>query len=119
MTTALDISLANNADFQQDFTLLDFFGATLILNSDSLIHMQARPTADSTDIIFDASLANGLLKATSGTNGTIAHLWVHAAKLRQIAAISGVYDLIVEQNTGEVIRCYAGGFEVIEGVTEL
>lgn len=121
MTTNLDLSLANNADFQQDFDLLDFFGSPLILNAQSKIHLQARPTAGSVDIVFDASLVNGLLVVTAPltTNGPIVHLWVHAAKLRSIPSGAYVYDLIVEQGTGEVVRCYAGNFTVIEGVTEL
>lgn len=117
MVQKVNFELVNNEDWDAVFVLKDK-NDDIVPIGGTKVHFQIRPKAEDTNITFDASVDNGYLKVTDADNSEVT-LNVRGSKMRSIPAGSYVYDLIVENPSGRVTRCYAGTISVDQGVTEL
>ena|SRR5688500_2915969 len=117
MTTALDFEVANNATWRYSPLILrDDADVPLALPFDAEIVMQLRSPASSDDIALELSLANGRIKAVDLQASTV-EILVPATAMKDVAAGSYEYDIVVNYTTGLVIRSVAGTVNVIQGVT--
>lgn len=117
MAQVLNFDLVNNEDWDAVFLLKDKNDVVVPIGG-TKVHLQIRSRADDTNVAFEASIDNGYFKLTDENTSEIT-LNVRGSKMRSIPAGSYVYDLIVENPSGRVTRCYEGTITIDQGVTEL
>lgn len=127
MTVSNDFDRANNQDWEAEFTLINDEVSPPVRHeiSGSVVRLQLRPTPESPDIIFGVELAANFdekvpinLTIVDPEAGKI-RLSVRGARMRQIAAGSYVYDIVVKRPTGRAYRPVKGILTLAQGVTDL
>jgi hypothetical protein len=113
-----NFQLANNEDWDAVFTLKANDGTPVVLGAGIKVHLQVRTKASDPNVVFEASLDNGYFRVTNADTSEVT-LNVHGSKMRSISPAGYVYDLLVENPSGRVTRCYAGTIILDQGVTEL
>jgi hypothetical protein len=115
-TVERSFSIANNQTWEEVFTLVVSGAGNIV--AESKVHLEMRPTPDSTDIALRASIEDGRITVLNAEAGAVL-MTINAAVMRKIRAGSYVYDLIVERPTGLTYRLFAGSVNLAQGVTEL
>ena len=110
----LDILIEQGATFVLNLVWQDSTGAAIDLSLFTA-DMQVRSKVSDTNILLEASTANGYI-VLGGPAGTIA-ITVPAAVTAALTATRGVYDLEITSPTGTVTRLVEGDVEVSLEVT--
>ena len=88
--------------------------------SNTLIRMQVRTTVDSSTVLLNLTLANGKFVITSAANGLF-NLKLSPIDTSVITikgdSLDCVYDLELEDSTGNVTRAFEGIFTINKEVT--
>ena len=108
----VDFEAANNEDFRYAFALTDTEGAPVDLTAATFrMHIETNADAD----VLALTTENGRI-GVEAIAGRI-DLVVPAAAMAGLAANYHVHDMLMVKG-GQTTRLWAGGFSVIQGVTE-
>lgn len=108
--------VANNEEWRRGpLSLVDpENNGPLALPAGTTVRMQLRASAGDLDAKLELSIGSGLIVDAEDSQVSIS---VPVARMRDIAAGSYAYDIVVTQPTGRAIRVFWGTVPIAQGVT--
>lgn len=114
--SALELAAVNNATWTAGpFPLKDDADVNIALPAAAAVRMQVRTAATDTSVAIELTRANGFL-VIDADDATVS-IEVPVANMRDLPSGAYVFDVIVEQPTGRVLRPLYGTLAVEAGVT--
>lgn len=114
--SALELAAVNNATWTAGpFPLKDGVGVNIAIAAATAVRMQVRTAATETSVALELTRANGLLIVDA--EASTVRIDVPVVNMRDVPAGAYVFDVIVEQPTGRVLRPLYGTLAVEAGVT--